>query len=560
MRIIAELPIPSEDEAVQSGLMQSLSSMSLDLGLLGTGAPLVKQVEIIRIAARAFLEGGESLVAAGHAEMGCEAAEPAAEKLTGIALLYGPRSRMVAHYDSPTQPGRRREWLFMITAGNSIRFQLGDQIEELKSGDALIMDSMATLHGVVEVLSSDDSHIDPAEQLGLPSGSRLGVLLWTAKTDHIPAKVSRQDLTLAAEEVNDELLGKLFQDEGDEELPTAHSEYKQTFCGVGGAKASVAATAVAAAAAAKKLGFYRDYDYVAFGQGDNNFHEKRETRKMRKPDFSTTTLSLHPICTEGSTLIPQQLTLKHVRDPSTLHQFYQHNRECDLWSRIWSTSRLLAELILSPCVSPYIKGSSVVEIGAGMALCGLAAALSGGRVLVTDSSNSALELVLQNASLNNLSISQLCAQKLDWHHRPSNCDVPKHDILLGSDVLFLGANCQALVETILERTRLGGCALILDPGRPCADEFAQRAAERTELVVELREATEIRVLKLGSALKRVVLYFISVGQPTPKTSAFKDVIFAMWEEVVRSRAIAECERGRVSYEYTEKPEEIASKA
>ena len=76
----------------------------------------------------------------------------------------------------------------MLTAGNAVRFRLGESTEVLRSGDALVMDAMATLHGVEEVLPPGPGDqdldngiiVDPAECLGIPAGSRLGVLLWMA--------------------------------------------------------------------------------------------------------------------------------------------------------------------------------------------------------------------------------------------------------------------------------------------------------------------------------------------------------------------------------------------
>lgn len=101
--------------------------------------------------------------------------------LTGLALLYGPAARMNAHYDSPTQPGQREEWLVLMTVGLPVLFRLNKSVERLLSGDVLVMDSMATLHGVEEILS-DDSGLD-FTALGLQVPARLGVLLWEGRQE-----------------------------------------------------------------------------------------------------------------------------------------------------------------------------------------------------------------------------------------------------------------------------------------------------------------------------------------------------------------------------------------
>jgi hypothetical protein len=96
--------------------------------------------------------------------------------LTGLALIYGPNATMNAHCDSPTQPHQREEWLVMMTVGNSVRFRCNEDLLLLNSGDALVMDSMAVLHGVQEIVVSDPD-MAPTVGLSVP-GSRLGVLLW----------------------------------------------------------------------------------------------------------------------------------------------------------------------------------------------------------------------------------------------------------------------------------------------------------------------------------------------------------------------------------------------
>ena len=189
-----------------------------------------------------------------------------ADELTGIALLYGPSAKMVAHYDSPTQPGRRREWIASVTVGSSVRFRLGNETAVLaharpamrcrtstkylviaafrwmfmhyfercgpnilisgsgnawsrRHGDALVMDSMATLHGVEAVLAPREGERDSAAEVGLPPGSRLGVLLWTAaaekETPSARGRTGRHD----GEEEEVSLSGlNLFGDDDDDDV------------------------------------------------------------------------------------------------------------------------------------------------------------------------------------------------------------------------------------------------------------------------------------------------------------------------------------------------------
>lgn len=83
---------------------------------------------------------------------------------------------MSPHYDSPTQPGQGQEWLAMLTVGKSVDFVCNNDVITLTSGDALVMDSMAVLHGVKGIVQDNNSIELPVK------GSRLGVLLWQARS------------------------------------------------------------------------------------------------------------------------------------------------------------------------------------------------------------------------------------------------------------------------------------------------------------------------------------------------------------------------------------------
>ena len=99
--------------------------------------------------------------------------------LTGLVLLYGPDGVMKSHYDSPTQPGQKEEWLAMLSIGSPVLFRCNECVLRIESGDALVMDSMSVLHGVEGIVSNIDG-----PRVGLPmSGSRLGILMWQARSE-----------------------------------------------------------------------------------------------------------------------------------------------------------------------------------------------------------------------------------------------------------------------------------------------------------------------------------------------------------------------------------------
>ena len=104
------------------------------------------------------------------------------------------------------------------------------------------------------------------------------------------------------------------------------------------------------------------------------------------------------------------LSLMHVRDPSVMHKYSKHQKtKCNLWARMWSSSSLLAEMLIADGVREHLADASAVEIGAGTAVCALTAAVRGGaKVMVTDSSDHALDLVKSSAGLNGVEASIDC--------------------------------------------------------------------------------------------------------------------------------------------------------
>jgi predicted nicotinamide N-methyase len=557
------VPIPTKSEALRGDLLRSSSSLSLDLQLPYHGAPVATPL-LTELGARAFQAGGEAFASRGEAFAGVarEAAEPAKELLTGIALLYGPAAYMKAHYDSPTQPGRRREWLVMMNAGNAVRFRLGDSAEVLRSGDALVMDAMATLHGVEAILPSGALHdheaVDPAERLGLPSGCRLGVLLWTAAPDprgaHTRSIEQQRDGSDADDSEEGEILNGFFLEDDEEgaEAPTSPESPQPPPRPM--IQSLFAGCAAEASRRAQQQGRYREFDYesTAGEKPERNIADAPRGVGGEEPALSVAELVLRPVSTQ--TVAERRIALKHIQDPSSLHLYEKTKGRCDLWSRIWSTSRVLAELIICPGVANHFASATSIEIGAGTALCGLCAALQGSAVLVTDSSTLALELVRENAELNGLAEGLLRTERLDWHHL-SSATCESHEVLLGSDVLFLGANVPAVVETIAQRVAAGGCAILLDPGRPCAESFSQRATEDPRFSdVAILEAAELR-LSEGALLKRAVMYIIIVGgAPTPRSVSLKAALTAAWDELLESRVVTDRrELAEMVYQYTAPP-------
>lgn len=96
------------------------------------------------------------------------------------------------------------------------------------------------------------------------------------------------------------------------------------------------------------------------------------------------------------------------------------------WAFFWPSAVGLAMLLAS---EPLLAGRSIIELGAGSAVAGLAAASAGGKVLLTDYLQEAIDLCAYNAAKNNLRVDVMRA---DW----KNTAIWPHgtDVIIASEV------------------------------------------------------------------------------------------------------------------------------
>ena len=135
------------------------------------------------------------------------------------------------------------------------------------------------------------------------------------------------------------------------------------------------------------------------------------------------------------------------------------------WADVWPAAVALGRRLLSM----QLTGKTVLELGAGVGLAGLAAARAGARVVLTDREPVALEVARRNARLNGLE-SAVETLLLDWFH-PEVAGT--FDWIIGADVLYerpLVEPLASLLETLLAR---GGQAWIADPERAFQHAFVQ---------------------------------------------------------------------------------------
>jgi len=131
------------------------------------------------------------------------------------------------------------------------------------------------------------------------------------------------------------------------------------------------------------------------------------------------------------------------------------------WAELWPSGVALATVV----AALDLRGQRVVELGAGLGLPSLAAALRGADVLATDWADDAVDLLRANAARNGIALR---AERVRWDDPGPLLREAPWDVVLGADLLYEGRNAEQLLELL---PKLGGDVLLAEPGRPFAASF-----------------------------------------------------------------------------------------
>jgi predicted nicotinamide N-methyase len=136
------------------------------------------------------------------------------------------------------------------------------------------------------------------------------------------------------------------------------------------------------------------------------------------------------------------------------------------WAELWPSGLALARLV----AGRELRGLRVLELGCGLGLPALAAALRGADVLATDWAEDAIDLLRRNAERNGVFVR---TAQVRWSEPEPLLRAAPWDLVLGADLLYEARNAEQLADLL---PRLGGEALLAEPGRPYAKEFLERFA------------------------------------------------------------------------------------
>lgn len=102
--------------------------------------------------------------------------------------------------------------------------------------------------------------------------------------------------------------------------------------------------------------------------------------------------------------------------------------DAPFWAKLWEASLMLAYFLGKQPVNPHHQ---LLEIGAGLGIVGIYAALCGHRITITDINEDALLFARANALLNGL--TDLEIRKLDWSDVG---ETRRYDAIVGSEVVY----------------------------------------------------------------------------------------------------------------------------
>jgi predicted nicotinamide N-methyase len=161
----------------------------------------------------------------------------------------------------------------------------------------------------------------------------------------------------------------------------------------------------------------------------------------------------------------------HPRDPAAL--LYEDDVAADqayppYWAELWPSGIELAHAVSAR----DWHGATAVELGCGLGLPAVAAALAGARVLATDRSADALAFAAVNAEQNGATIE---TAQCSWDDPDGLVARGPFRLVLASDVLYGQRNADELHVLLPRLVGEDGEVWIADPQRPLTEEFLATA-------------------------------------------------------------------------------------
>jgi predicted nicotinamide N-methyase len=180
----------------------------------------------------------------------------------------------------------------------------------------------------------------------------------------------------------------------------------------------------------------------------------------------------------------RDLRVLRPRDAEALldEEAFEHEEYLPYWAELWPSALALARAVGVRA----LHGARTLELGCGLGLPAIAAALAGGRVLASDWSPDAVAMAARNAELNDARVETLVCS---WTAPEPLLERGPWRLVLASDVLYEARNGEALLPLLPRLLAPRGEVWLADPGRPAAAGFLQAAGE--VFAIDSRPAAEV---------------------------------------------------------------------
>jgi predicted nicotinamide N-methyase len=155
--------------------------------------------------------------------------------------------------------------------------------------------------------------------------------------------------------------------------------------------------------------------------------------------------------------------------PASLDRFIDPNdlmHDFPLWAKIWEASGLLASYLFRLPPDPQ---KTMLEIGCGLGMVGIAAAKAGHRITMTEINPDALNFARANALANGC--PELAIQRLDWNAPQVT---RRFDYIVGSETVYRSEDIDGLEALFDRHLRPDGIIVLAEGVRRTGVDFWER--------------------------------------------------------------------------------------
>jgi ETFB lysine methyltransferase len=149
---------------------------------------------------------------------------------------------------------------------------------------------------------------------------------------------------------------------------------------------------------------------------------------------------------------------------------YVEDERLPYWADLWPSAQILANEV----AIMRLAGQRVLELGCGLGVVALGAAMAGAEVTATDYYHDAILFASLNVA--DATGKEIATRMVNWIAMPD--DLGKYDVVLASDVLYEHRYAEMVAEAIAKTLVRGGEAIVADPGRIALDEFLEECSDR----------------------------------------------------------------------------------